>query len=279
MEGIGEHLLDRPAFDDLSCVHDEDVVRDVARAREVVRDVEERDAALLLEPDHQVQDPDPDRDIEHARRLVREHHRRFDGENARDRDALTLPAGKLVRVLRRHLLGRHEPDRAQQLLDALVDLAPRDDAVDAQRALEMVADRLDRVQRPERILEDHLHLRAVPEDVAPPAHARHVAFFEEHGAGAGVVQAREQARDRALAAAALADERRDRAGAQLERHVVDRVDMRATEGVAGREALRELANLERCRSAHAAPSSTRWHATRWPGAISRSSGLSVVCLA
>src|SRR5215467_8916431 len=43
MERVGEHLLDRAVLDDLPGVHDEDVVCEVARAREVVRDVEERD--------------------------------------------------------------------------------------------------------------------------------------------------------------------------------------------------------------------------------------------
>jgi len=47
---------------------------------------------LLLELHHQVQDPDPDRDVEHARGLVGEHDLRLDGERARDRHALPLAA-------------------------------------------------------------------------------------------------------------------------------------------------------------------------------------------
>ena len=45
VQRIREHLRDRPLLDDLAGVHDEDVVGDVARARQVVRDIEERDAA------------------------------------------------------------------------------------------------------------------------------------------------------------------------------------------------------------------------------------------
>ena len=45
-------------------------------------------------------------------------------EHARDRDALALAAGELVRVLRRDLLRRDEPDRAQQLVHALARPAP-----------------------------------------------------------------------------------------------------------------------------------------------------------
>ena len=42
-----QHALGRPLLDDLAGVHHEHVVGDVARAREVMGDVEERDAALL----------------------------------------------------------------------------------------------------------------------------------------------------------------------------------------------------------------------------------------
>src|SRR3954454_22683457 len=43
-----QHVLGRPALDDLAGVHDEHLVGDVARARQVVRDVEEREPVLLL---------------------------------------------------------------------------------------------------------------------------------------------------------------------------------------------------------------------------------------
>ena len=68
--GACEHALGRPLLDDLAGVHHEHRVGDVARAREVVRDVEEREALALLQVEHQVQDPDADRDVEHRRRLV-----------------------------------------------------------------------------------------------------------------------------------------------------------------------------------------------------------------
>src|SRR5439155_24964672 len=63
MQWLGEHLLRRAALDDLPGVHDEDVVGEVAGAREVMRDVEERDVALLLQLQHQVEDPDANRDV------------------------------------------------------------------------------------------------------------------------------------------------------------------------------------------------------------------------
>ena len=86
-----------PLLDDLAGVHDEDVVGDVAGGGEVVGDVEEGEVVLLLQAEHQVQDPDPDRDVEHAGRLVREHDLRLDRQRPRDRDALALSARELVR--------------------------------------------------------------------------------------------------------------------------------------------------------------------------------------
>ena len=111
---------------------------------------------------------------------------------------------------------------------ALVDLARRHDVVDPQRPLEMVPDRLRRVQRAERILEDHLHLRAVVAGAAAGgACARCPCPSKMTRPLVGCVQAREQARDRALAAAALADERGDRARPQREADVVDGVHLAA----------------------------------------------------
>ncbi len=219
---------------------------------------------LLLQPEHQVEDPDPDRDVEHRDRLVREDHRRVDGERARDRDALALPPGELVRILRGVHLGRHEAHRAQQLVDPRRDVAPRDDAVDPHGALEVVPDRPHRIQRVEGVLEDHLHPRAVELDVAAAEDVRPVV---DHRARRRVVQPREDARDGALAAAALADERRDRALAKREAHVVDRAQLP--------EVLGQRADVQ-LGGAHERDSSTRWQATSWPGATGLSTGRSVV---
>ena len=280
MQRRRQDVLDRAALDDLAGVHDEDVVGDVTRARKIVRDVEEGDPALLFQPQHEVQDSDPDRDVEHADRLVGEDDLRLDGERARDRHALPLPARELVRVLRRDLARRNEADGVQQLVNPLVHLRGRNDAVDPQWSLDVVANRLRRVQRPERILEDHLHLRAVAKNFPPAPRARDIAAVEDDGTVAGVVQTSEQARDGCLSTPAFADERGDLPGMQLERDVVDRVHVLAPEPLADGESLREVPNLERSgRRGHRAPSSTRWHATSWPGSISSSRGRSLVCRA
>ena len=154
-----------PPLDDLAGVHDQHLVGDVASAREVVRHVEECEPMALLELQDQVQNPDPDRDVEHRRRLVGDDHRWLDRERTCDRDTLPLAAGQLVRVLRGDPPGRHQADRLEQLVHPLVELSAGDQTMNLEGSRDVVADRLDRVQRPERILEDHLHLRAVAQDV------------------------------------------------------------------------------------------------------------------
>ena len=204
-------------------VHHENVVGDVARTRKIVRDVEERDLPLLLELEHQVQDPDANRDVEHARRLVRQEHHRLDSQRSRDCDSLALSAGELVGVLVRHMRGRHETDGAQQLVHTVFDLVAIDDAVDSKRTLEVVPDRLHRIERAEWILEDHLHLRPVAEHRPPAPVARDVATAVDDASRSRRIQARDQSCHRALAAAALADECGDLSGTEREADIVDRV--------------------------------------------------------
>ena len=214
---------------------------------------------LLLQVEHQIEDPDPDRHVQHRDRLVRDDHGGLDSEGARDRDALALPTRQLVRVLRDVVCSRCQTDRLEQLLDALVDVSALDPPVDEQGPHEMVANGLDRVQRAERVLEDHLHLGPVREHVPATAHLRDVLSVEEHLSGRGVVEAREHPRDGALAAAALADEGRHGARPEREADVVSRMHATATtdQSFATGEVLREAPHLECCVCARHSPRSTR----------------------
>src|SRR4051812_23693222 len=126
-----------------------------------------------------------------------------------------------------------------------------------------MAHSLHRVQRPEGVLEDHLDLRPVAQDVAAAPIGRDVAPLELDGPSRRVVEAREQPRDGALAASTLADERRDRPRAEGEADVVDGVTPApaAEDAVARRELLREVVDLQRSVRLRAHESlATRWQA-------------------
>ncbi len=237
--------------------------------------VQEGDVTLLLQVEHQIEDPEPDRDVEHRDRLVGEDHRRLDREGPGDRHTLPLAAGELVRILLRDLVRRHEPDRREQLLHTRAHVPPGHEAVDQERPRDVVVNTLDRVQRRERILEDHLHLRAVADERAPPPDLADVLAAEENPPFRRLVEPGDEARDGALTAAALADERGHAPRPELEGDVVDSAqdpaphERRAAEG----EVLRQALHFDR-RAAHRR-SSARWQATRWSGAIGRSSGRSL----
>ena len=123
-------------------------------------DEDERQAELALQVAQQVEDLRLDRDVERGDRLVGDDQLGLQRDRAGDADALALAAGELVRVAV-VVLGV-EPDRAPSapapscLRFVLVLL----DAVDDERLADDRADRLARVQRRVRVLEDHLHLAA-----------------------------------------------------------------------------------------------------------------------
>ena len=122
-------------------------------------DEDERQPELALQLAQQVEDLRLDRHVERGDRLVGDDQLRLQRERARDADALALAAGELVRVAV-VVLGV-EPDDVHQLLDAALALAlALLHPVDHERLADDRADRLARVQRRVRVLEDHLHLAA-----------------------------------------------------------------------------------------------------------------------
>src|SRR5258708_2025092 len=127
----------RSCFYELARVHHHDGVGQVARRGDVVRDIEDRAAFAIAKVGQQVQDAEPDRNVEHRNRFVGQQHTRAHGQRARDRDSLPLPArqliGELVQVLRGGLQG-YAP---QKLLGRLLDVAAGD-AMDLQRSHELV---------------------------------------------------------------------------------------------------------------------------------------------
>src|SRR4051812_49126212 len=244
-------------LDDLAEVHHGHAVAHVPHDGEVVRDEHDRQPQLALEVAQQVQDLRLDRHVESGHRLVRDDQLRVERERARHPDALALAARELVReaVV---VLGV-EPDLLHQLLHA--PLAPAlalVDVVDLERVGDDRADRLARVERRVRVLEDHLHLApqrlqllaVEPRDVAPAVLDR---------AARRVEQARDQARGRALAAAGLPHDPERLALHDVERHAVDgmhRPDLLLEDDPArDREVLHEIAYAHQ-RLAHAGFSSS-----------------------
>ena len=92
-------------------VHHDQPVRDVPGARDVVRDVEDRDALLVAQLRHQVEQADPDRHVEHGDRLVGQDQLRPRRQRLGEADPLPLAAAQLVREALQHLGA--EPDHLE----------------------------------------------------------------------------------------------------------------------------------------------------------------------
>ena len=120
---LGDEAIDRPVVKidgvadllDHAGVHDDDAIRHLHRLVLVVRHHDRRDAQRRL----QVLDLGAqflaDLGVERRQRLVQQQHGRLGRQRARQRDALLLSAGQLVRILFRLVAQMHE---RQHLVDA-----------------------------------------------------------------------------------------------------------------------------------------------------------------
>ena len=99
----------------------------------------------------------------------------LDGKRARDADALTLSAGKLVRILRRVFAAK--ANLFQQLSHARIRCRALGELVDGQPFANYRADGHARIERCDRILEDDLHL-APQRAKLGGSHRPHIATLE-----------------------------------------------------------------------------------------------------
>ena len=83
---------------DPAVVHDHDAVRDFERLFLVVRHEHARHVDLVVQAAQPAAQFLADARVERAERLVQQQHARLDRQRARQRDALPLAAGELVRV-------------------------------------------------------------------------------------------------------------------------------------------------------------------------------------
>jgi hypothetical protein len=86
-------------FDQAAEVHHADLVGHVPHHRQVVRDEQIGQPALALQVLHDVEHLRLHRHVERRGRLVADQELGLGGQRARDRDALALAAGELVREL------------------------------------------------------------------------------------------------------------------------------------------------------------------------------------
>ncbi|MNI41422.1 hypothetical protein D3C73_956750 [compost metagenome] len=195
---IGKKRLGIRFLDDPAEIHDRDTIRHVPHDGKVVADKEVGQAKFVLQPAHQVEDLRLHRDVERRGRLVADEEFRLAGERPGDRDALTLSAGKFVRIPFRII--RRKADRAQQFGDTRLDhVSAIAQAEFADRLGNDIAHAPARIEARMRILEDHLRFHRLA------AASALVRGCKKDCAFARCVEPGDKPRDRGLAAAGFTD--------------------------------------------------------------------------
>ena len=160
MAGVGvarpvEHLRHLALLDQLALGHDADPVGEAADDGEVVGDEQDRHAEPGLEVLEQLQDLRLDGDVQGGGRLVGDQEVGLVGQRHGDHHPLALAAGQLVREGAKPGFGLRDLHQPQELEGARARLLPAQAAMDEQHLADLALDRVQRVERGHRLLEDH----------------------------------------------------------------------------------------------------------------------------
>src|SRR5499433_1106106 len=154
LRGCEQHI-DRRALDDLAHIHDCDLVANLGDHPEIVGDENDRGTGGGFQVTHEVEDLRLNGDVERRRGLVGNQQPRIAGECESDHCALAHAAGKPMRIVVNALLGRWDFHQPQQIDGARTRLFSRQAAVTDEGLCNLLADRIDRIERRHRFLEDH----------------------------------------------------------------------------------------------------------------------------
>ena len=156
----GEDVGHRAALDDLAIVHDAHPVGHLAHDAEIMGDEQHRHVELGLELRQQLEDLRLDGDVERGGGLVGDEQVGLVGKRHGDHHALTLAAGELMRIAVEPALGIVDADLIEQIEHALARGAIGKPTVDLQHLADLPLDRVQRIERGHRLLEDHRDLVA-----------------------------------------------------------------------------------------------------------------------
>ena len=216
VRGVRDHLSDRALFQNVPRVHDGDVVGDVVREVQVVRDEKHRHAAREHEFAKFGQKFALHHDVECGRRFVGQEEFGRTHERERDHDALTHAARELMGIGVHALFGGRDPDRLQvrERNVAQVRLMRRSartvvGMAEADGFDELLADRAHGVQSAHGVLHDHADFGAADRAVFLFGEAHEFAVFKADAsrrAAFAAGETQDRAREDALARARLADQ-------------------------------------------------------------------------
>ena len=217
---VREQFLGRRLLDDLTGVHDGDLVGHLGNKRQVVGDEDHCESQLLTQLVEQVDDLLLNGHVQSGGRFVSNDELRVTGQSHSDQNSLTLAAGKLVRVGLQGALGV----QAHQLKEFLCAAG----SATLGQLLHLCLDEHGGIERGESILVDHCHLVAQKCTTLFRLHLQQVLAFIEDLTGDLCLRVNEahngQCRN-GLTTSGLTDEAHGFAGTHLEGHVIDDIDI------------------------------------------------------
>ena len=224
-----QHLGDRPDLDDTAGIHDRDRVGDLRSDAEIVGDEDHPHAELALQPAQQDQHLHLDGGVERGCRLVGQEEPRIARQRHRDHRALAQATRKLVGIGVEPPCGRRHPHQLEQFEGAGAGGAPVAPDMAAHRLADLLADRVDRIERRHRLLEHHRREPAAQIAELPPRHRQHLPSVDQD-LTLDVRRSRQQPQQGAqchgLARAGFAEDAEDLAPPRAEADPVDRVNRR-----------------------------------------------------
>src|SRR5579875_1109147 len=208
-----QDICDGPRLDDAPQVHHRRPVGDVSGGREVMRDIDQREAQLAPQAVQQRQDLSLGGNVEGTGGLVSDYELRRQGERSGYRDSLPLTAAQLVREAPGEAPGQPHGVEEIGYLGAALD--SRADPVDCQGLGDDRADPDSRIQARVWILEDYLNASAEA-GKGRAAQCPDILAPEQDLASCNALQAADHPPQRRLPRAGLADDGDALAGLEVE---------------------------------------------------------------
>jgi len=213
-------LLTWPVLDDPSTEEDEDPIGQEAGRSQIVGDQEDRELASPLEFREKLEDPHPNRNVEHRCGLVCDEKVGVDGKGSCNRHPLPLPSGKLVGMAIDEVFGWLQTNGPQQVKCLGPDVALLDETMTKERASQVMFDVVGGIKRPERILKDHLNPGSVAKRGSFRLRLQNVLAVEQDFSGVSRLQTEHETSYRRLAASGLPDQGRCLASFEAEGDVL-----------------------------------------------------------
>ncbi len=150
----GENLLDGAVLDDLAVLHHADALRDLAHDAEIVGDEQKRHVQPRLDVLQERDDLRLHGDVERGGRLVGDQQIGLVGERHGDHHALALAAGELMRIALEPGFRIGNADLGEHFERARARRGAGQAAMQQQDFADLLFDRVQRIERGHRLLED-----------------------------------------------------------------------------------------------------------------------------